>query len=896
MRFFSPGMALVVTLCLAAAPTNAQGPSRYIVVLPESTFPERLPLLRELRKAIRTADGPAFSASLSALVAAHAERTKELDALVASLGGTIEHRNWAIGGANVLLTPSAAATLAAHQNVDAVLPDSVLASSVWRQTDANNHNSDAVNANGVDGSGVTVAIVDSGIDIDSGGGSPHPAFDDANGNTRIVKAVSFGEPKADDQSAQSHGTGVAGVVAGRDWGLPFAGSDDGLAPGANIASYRITFDTADNYFSADWIEAWHEVLRDRLTWNVVAAVASYKGSPSPTHPTQRILDVVGHYGDVLVASSAGNLGLQEISSSSSQSNANGIAVGAVHADVHDLATFSSSGPLPGDASRYWPDLCAMGVQVYAPRKDLVTGPGLPRDGTSFAAPCVTGTAALLRSADPTLSALDAKAWILNSTEDVSSSNPLRVRYDFGLGLLRTDLAVDQMQNGARFAGEVAASGSSTTVTVPVQAGLRYAATLAWARTDDSTTEWNDLDLRVLDPNGIVVAVSETPRNLYERVVFAPQSTGTYQLEVRTIQSTTPDDRWTLVFAENAVAALQPGRYESYGVGCTGTGVDPGAGIIAPAALAQSFGNHRTAAPFAAQPTKTHHAIDGATIPFGTQIEAIAFRADDGQIASAGFDCNLEVKLGHTTFAPNDLSVVFADNPAGPMTTVFQGTHHFAATSSLPTGPDDFAFVIPLTTPFVTATSSSQHLLVELVVTSHSMGSQRFGLYFDAELDVLSHFRILASDPLGQFPASGTLDGVVPAMSLLTTAAGSIAPRLDAQGPFGPGDTFEVALRFAPTNAAGILVHGDDATIWGGLPLPFDLGIIGAPGCSVLTNTLGAIGVATDAGGSGFVDFAIANDPTLAGRVLLQQFLVFDPAANPLGLTVSPGGELRIGQD
>lgn len=894
MQFLSPRMGCAAALVLATTTAPAQSPSRYIVTLVEPAESLRIDRLESIRTAIRSNDALAFQAGMQELRTAAKADWAPVQVVVGANGGSLDHLNWAIGGANVWLTSAGAAAVAAHPSVASVTQDSINASAMWSQTDSTNHNSDAVNALGFEGAGVTVAVFDSGIDIDVGTGVPHPAFDDANGQTRILRAVSFADTTADDGSPESHGTRVAGIAAGRDF-TPFF-ETDGFAPGANIASYRITFSSSDNYWTADWLEAWHAMFEDRFKLRIVAAVASYKGNPSPTHPAQRILDVVSYYGDVLVATSAGNLGLQEISSFSSQSNANGLAVGAISGVDHTMWSQSASGPLPGDPLRYWPDLVAVGLDVFAPVNDNPAGPGFGRSGTSFSAPCVTGTAALMRSAHPTLSALETKAFLLNSAEDISAINPQHDRRNYGLGMLRSDLAFDQCGIGERAGGPVGPAGTEQTVSYPVQAGVRYAATLVWARTDDRDVEWPNLDLSVRRDDGTLAAASDSPRNLYERVVFTPTSTGLYEFEIEVVSNDHDRGEWALVFAPSAETQLQEGAFAPYSFGCQGTGVDPADGIITPTFAATGYANHRTHLPFGSIPIKVQQAMDGATIPSGTRIDALAFRLDETVGFVKGAETTMTIQLGHTAFAPNALSDAFATNPlGGTMTTVFSGTHSLSGVSRFPTDPGEFEFVIPLTTPFVTATSPTQHLLLDIEVQSHSQNSSRYGLFLDADNDLIAHVRVYASDVNAQFPPTGSIDGVALVVSLITEGEGTITPRLDVQGELGIGDTFESVLRFAPPNASGFLVHGQDNTQWTVFPLPFDLGIIGAPGCLVLTNMTGVLGATADAAGEARVPFAIANTPVLAGQMLYQQFLVFDVGANPLGLAVTQGGAIRFGE-
>lgn len=93
-------------------------------------------------------------------------------------------------------------------------------------------NVDDLHGLGFTGDGVTIAIIDDGIDVD------HPAFGGFSGfpNAKIVGGRDFADndnnPNA-DCNAQSHGTSVAGVAAGNGGGVR------GTAPDARIVMLKI---------------------------------------------------------------------------------------------------------------------------------------------------------------------------------------------------------------------------------------------------------------------------------------------------------------------------------------------------------------------------------------------------------------------------------------------------------------------------------------------------------------------------------------------------------------------------------------------------------------------------------------------------------------------------------
>ena len=91
---------------------------------------------------------------------------------------------------------------------------------------------DVAHAAGFLGQGVRVAIIDDGIQAD------HPAFGGENGfpTSRIVGGFDFGDNDADprnDCPRQSHGTQVAGIVAGNGGGVT------GVAPEADIVFLKL---------------------------------------------------------------------------------------------------------------------------------------------------------------------------------------------------------------------------------------------------------------------------------------------------------------------------------------------------------------------------------------------------------------------------------------------------------------------------------------------------------------------------------------------------------------------------------------------------------------------------------------------------------------------------------
>ena len=103
------------------------------------------------------------------------------------------------------LPASALDAVAALPNVVHISPDRPLKSTLDYSTAAVNAN--VAFTSGIVGTGVGVAIIDSGID------PLHPDLFDGKGNSRIVYSQSFVPGDSSTSDAYGHGTHVAGIVA-----------------------------------------------------------------------------------------------------------------------------------------------------------------------------------------------------------------------------------------------------------------------------------------------------------------------------------------------------------------------------------------------------------------------------------------------------------------------------------------------------------------------------------------------------------------------------------------------------------------------------------------------------------------------------------------------------------
>ena len=312
-----------------------------------------------------------------------------------------------------------------------------------------------INVNGVDGSGVGIAILDSGIY------SSHVAFLDKNANNRVVYSQDFtGENRVDDP--YGHGSHVAAIAAGS--GRVSNAAYLGIAPGANLINLRVlnsqgTGSVSSTLAALDWI------AENKAAYNIrvvnmslgTAAVDSYKNDPI-CRAVRRLVN-----SGVVVVVAAGNNG----KSATGQklygmihcpgNEPSALTVGAANTFGTDarnddgVTTYSSRGPTRSSWTdelglKHYdglmkPDVVAPGNKIIEGRSAnnlLVTlnpqlaanvSPVPTRDqmflnGTSMASPVVAGAAALLLQANPALTPNMIKAIMMYTAQTLPGFNTL----------------------------------------------------------------------------------------------------------------------------------------------------------------------------------------------------------------------------------------------------------------------------------------------------------------------------------------------------------------------------------------------------------------------------------------------------------------------------------------
>lgn len=440
-------LAAVVTAVLvtAAAP---------LLKMDSLTQQRMLDVTGSSRVIVRAADGVSAGSLLS---------------VVTNAGGTILGSLPLVNAQLVELPNIALVTVALDPLVGRISYDRLLLGAMER-TGATVRATEVHEDLGYDGSGVGVAIIDSGVT------SWHDDLASASGAQRVHQFVDFVNGAARVYDDYGHGTHVAGIVAGN--GYDSSGKRTGIAPGAHLVVLKV-LDAAGHGRVSNVIAALDHIVSHKDTLNIrvvnmsiaTGVYESYDTDPL-TLAARRTVEA-----GIVVVAAAGNRGRNPNGQDAyggvtAPGNAPWVlTVGASsHMGTSDrgddmMAAFSSRGPSAVDYGAK-PDVTAPGVGLeslsdpesafYTTKaKYLLNGtvattylPYLSLSGTSMASPVVTGTVALMLQANPALTPNQVKAILQYTSQVYSGYDPLTQ----GAGFINARGAVRLARHFARPAG------------------------------------------------------------------------------------------------------------------------------------------------------------------------------------------------------------------------------------------------------------------------------------------------------------------------------------------------------------------------------------------------------------------------------------------------------------
>jgi serine protease AprX len=418
---------------------------------------------------------------------------------------------------------------------------------------------------GYTGKGVTVAVIDSGID------ATHP---DLPMGDKVVQNVKFLvgsgffsnesvylENVVNTDTTSGHGTHVAGTIAGS--GTASHGLYKGVAPDAKLVGLGV-----GEGINILWsLEAFNYVLENKEKYgiNVISNSWGSTGEYSPNNPIN-VASKKAHDAGMTVVFAAGNSGPSDNTLNPYSAAPWVISVAAGTKDKK-LANFSSRG-VPG-AENLHPDITAPGVDIVAAKSStglVMNSLGTVKDssyvapehlpyyttasGTSMATPHISGIIALMLEAKPglhpdvllnllqsTAESMDGYAYhevgagYVNALEAVKAaertSTKLGKYKDKSTGKTYDTFFSEETWNGTVGVGvsEIGAASHDFYDIVLDADAVSLQVKIEWA------SPTNDLDLYVRDEAGQLAGSSGNALSTSEETAIPNVTAGTYTVDV-----------------------------------------------------------------------------------------------------------------------------------------------------------------------------------------------------------------------------------------------------------------------------------------------------------------------------------------------------------------------------
>jgi hypothetical protein len=380
-----------------------------------------------------------------------------------------------------------------------------------------------VHGTGISGSGVPVAV------IESQGGRTEQ-------NSLLLRPV-LQDPQNVCATPGAHATNVTSVIAGRRIKL-FGGlfGDNGVAFGADV---RVGG-------SCSGLSTQNQAAATRaVNWGARVLNLSYgRDALSAVGANDRFYDEIVHNHWRTVVPAAGNEG------PGCRSGSGRVTTPGTGYNVTTVGNFDDAGtarlgddtmggcssfvdPISRNGDREKPELAAPGTNITM----VDPGPANQRadSGTSFAAPHVTGTAAMMIEKNGRLAIwpeIVRAVLMASATHNIEGASRLSDRD--GAGGLAADRAVEIVANQAAWDGiwfDCSTPRMLDLTTLNVGPRTRNRVAISWT-TDPSFSDYTnrpsaDIDLQVVDANGAFVTSSSSYDNTSEIVEFDSLSGGSY---------------------------------------------------------------------------------------------------------------------------------------------------------------------------------------------------------------------------------------------------------------------------------------------------------------------------------------------------------------------------------
>jgi serine protease AprX len=460
-------------------------------------------------------------------------------------GATIKSKFHTIRAVTMRVPVGMLAELAKDPNVTYITPDRAqkMAANPLTEEFATAVEADVAAAQyGFDGTGVGVAVIDSGI-------AAHPDLNNASGVSRVVYSQSFVAGDTTTSDKFGHGTHVAGLIGGSGANSGAANGYPatyaGVAPNINLINLRV-LDQNGNGTDSQVIAAIEQAIALQSTYNIRVINMSL-GRPVfesyTLDPVDQAVEAAWQAGIVVVAA-AGNNGRYAPTSGFGTIVVPGndpsvITVGAAMTELtptrvdDQIASYSSKGPTTLDHICK-PDLVAPGNRQVSLRVagstldtaysqyEVAPSSGTPMyyelSGTSMAAPIVSGAVALMLQQTPSLTPDQVKARLMKTAwkgigqytySHDSHGNLYNNEYDlftYGAGYLNIEAALGSTDLATGLALSPTAvlnSNSSVTITNTTPASIFVGSSVVWGATSvvwGNSVVWGS---NVLSANSVV---------------------------------------------------------------------------------------------------------------------------------------------------------------------------------------------------------------------------------------------------------------------------------------------------------------------------------------------------------------------------------------------------------
>lgn len=350
------------------------------------------------------------------------------------------------------------------------------------------------------GQGITVAIVDSGID------ATHP---DLVG--QLVDGYDFVTNSSAASDPCGHGTHVAGIVAAvADNGIGIAG----VAPDARLMPVRVIGDACTGTYSR-LIQGILYAVDQGAQVIVITSGATFN------HAGLRDAIRYARSQNVLVVASAGNRG-----------NENPFYPGSFEESFTVAGTDEGDGRYLNSTHGSQIDVSAPATSIYSTYSRPDTGPTYAyMTGTSMAAPLVGGIAALVLALDPNMSVADLETVLRQTTDDLGE--PGWDKY-YGWGRINawraaavvSPAAGNVKLGNARIPVMAAFTGASITTTNHSQ-GIEIAWTVEQGKANTTAVIYRS-----------TVPVFEAAVDIAETAFFAPSTNGNSVIDTQVVAGQT----------------------------------------------------------------------------------------------------------------------------------------------------------------------------------------------------------------------------------------------------------------------------------------------------------------------------------------------------------------------